>query len=308
MKRLANILIVALFLTALGLTAYPFVCSALFAGQSKAAIRTFYTVILPPETTEDPAEEPDSTQEVRPYAGLYEAMQEYNEQLWASRQAGLDGADAYEAAALDVAAFLGTDTIGVISIPAMDVELPLYLGASEKHMTRGAVILGSTSCPIGGANTNCVIAAHRGYRGIPYFREIERLSVGDAVFLTNPWETLEYRVTGWEVVQPDSIQRVLIRPGWDMVTLVTCHPYRVGTQRYLVFCERVCEEGSEGEADGGEREPTLSEQSGEQVFFSSEEEIRRERWMQWVGLGVTVGVVVAVRWLRGKQPHEERNQ
>ena len=35
--------------------------------------------------------------------------------------------------------------------------------------------MGGTSLPLGIKNSNCVIAAHRGYKGIPYFREIERL-------------------------------------------------------------------------------------------------------------------------------------
>jgi sortase A len=57
----------------------------------------------------------------------------------------------------------------------MNVELPLYWGATSEHLAAGAAVLGQTSIPIGGVNTNSVIAGHRGYQGAPYFREIENL-------------------------------------------------------------------------------------------------------------------------------------
>ena len=48
---------------------------------------------------------------------------------------------------------------------------------------------------IGGENTNCVIAAHRGYKGIPMFCDIEIMEIGDEVIIRNLWETLKYRVS-----------------------------------------------------------------------------------------------------------------
>lgn len=46
--------------------------------------------------------------------------------------------------------------------------MPVYLGASTENMARGGALLGQTSMPLGGANTNTVIAAHRGYYGAEY--------------------------------------------------------------------------------------------------------------------------------------------
>ena len=43
-----------------------------------------------------------------------------------------------------------TDIFGYISIPAMDIELPIYLGASKENMKLGATYLATTSYPIGG--------------------------------------------------------------------------------------------------------------------------------------------------------------
>ena len=84
-----------------------------------------------------------------------------------------------------------------------------------------------------------MIAAHRGYQGIPYFRDIEELKIGDLVIIRNPWERLSYKVTKIKVIDPYDTDKILIQKGKDMITLLTCHPYREhGKYRYLVYCER----------------------------------------------------------------------
>ena len=118
--------------------------------------------------------------------------------------------------------------------------LSLFLGATDSHMEEGAAHLSQTSLPIGGPNTNCVIAGHRGYSGASYFRYIEKLQVGDYVTITNLWETLTYRVVEIKIINPYEVEQILIQPGRELLTLLTCHPYASGgRQRYLVFCERV---------------------------------------------------------------------
>ena len=162
---------------------------------------------------------------------LREAMEAYNLQL-SQDQSGLDSVDSYEAPGLNLEDYgLGADDpVGYIEIPAMDVTLPLYLGASRAHMNDGGAVLGQTSMPIGGSSTNCVIAAHRGWNGKAMFRDVELLQEGDLVYLTNLWETLTYQVTGISIIWPDEVEAVAIQPSQDMVTLLTCHPYIVGEQ------------------------------------------------------------------------------
>ena len=56
------------------------------------------------------------------------------------------------------------------------------------------------------------------------------------------WERLWYRVVGTKIIEPHEIENILIQPGRDMVTLLTCHPYASGgKQRYLVYCQRIPE-------------------------------------------------------------------
>ena len=132
---------------------------------------------------------------------------------------------------------------GVISIPGIELEMPLYLGATEAHMAEGAAQLGQTSIPIGGENTNAVIAGHRGYNGAPYFRYVPELQIGDSVDITNLWGILHYKVVETRIIQPNDIDAIKIQPGRDLITLLTCHPYASGgRQRFLVICERMEEE------------------------------------------------------------------
>lgn len=185
--------------------------------------------------------ESEEKHEVIPYANLYEAMQTYNRQLYLFKQNKLDSKSAYEQSQFTLTDYgLPDEKFGVITIPKMDLEMPLFLGASEENMAAGAAVLSQTSIPLGGKNTNAVIAGHRGYSGYPYFKEIELLEVGDEVTITNIWGTLTYSVTEIKIINPNDVNAILIQKDRDMITLLTCHPYASGGKyRYLVFCERV---------------------------------------------------------------------
>lgn len=174
------------------------------------------------------------------YPKLLAALQDYNRQLYAEKQRNLTNLDACEAPAADLTAYgIEDEIIGVLEIPAMELTMPVYLGASDAHLAAGAAVLGNTSAPIGGDNTNCVIAGHRGWRGADYFRYIDRLQVGDTVKLTNLWEILTYTVTDIQIIQPHEVDKIKIQQSRDLLTLLTCHPYASGgRQRYVVCCER----------------------------------------------------------------------
>jgi sortase A len=134
---------------------------------------------------------------------------------------------------------LTDEVFGVISIPVIDLSMPIYLGATDVHLANGAAQLSQTSLPIGGNNTNCVIAGHRGWNGAAYFRSVTVLQPGDTVIITNLWETLTYTVTATDIIEPYDVEKILIQDGKDMLTLLTCHPYASGgKQRYVIYCER----------------------------------------------------------------------
>ena len=175
-----------------------------------------------------------------PYPELLAAMQEYNERIFAEGQSGLCDAWAYTQPSFDLAKYSIDDgMIGILSIPKISLEMPIYPGATYGNMASGAAHLSQTSLPIGGESINCVIAGHRGWQGAPYFLNLDKLAVGDEVTVTNLWKTLTYKVCAIKVIEPNDIDAVLIQSGRDMLTLITCHPYASGGRyRLVVYCER----------------------------------------------------------------------
>lgn len=171
---------------------------------------------------------------------LWLAMRRYNDKLVANEQSKLSGDHWYQDEALDFESLGVADgVIGVITIPSIGVELPLYSGASADHLGQGLAVMCNTSLPIGGESAHCVIAGHRGWSNGDFLLDIEEIKAGDAVLCTNLWQTLTYTVEDIQVIEPDVVTPAKIQPGRDLLTLLTCHPYGSGGQyRYLVICTR----------------------------------------------------------------------
>ena len=161
---------------------------------------------------------------------------------------------------------------GYVEIPSIDCTLPLYLGPSEEKLNQGAAVLGGTSVPIGGNNTNCVIAAHRGWKQQVYFKYIDALKHGDCIIVTNPWERLEYVVSDIQVIEPDEIERIKIQSGTDQVTLITCHPYRSsGKYRYVVSAKRK-ETGTVGVSEAGKKDFVQDNESAQNCIRTNSDQ------------------------------------
>ncbi len=244
------ILLLIMFLAGLCLALYPtvqgFVVDHSIAGTAQDFLSQFGPepteglALIPPSETEV---QDGETAEQRQYQTLWDEMVAYNTSIFENAQAGLTDHTAYQTPSFYLREYgLDSEIFGVITIPKLDLEMPIFLGATDYHTANGAAVLSQTSIPIGGINTNAVIAGHRGYNGASYFRYIPDLVVGDKVIITNLWERLTYEVSETKIVDPSDIDAVLIQEGRDLITLLTCHPYASGgKQRYLVFCQR-CED------------------------------------------------------------------
>ena len=92
------------------------------------------------------------------HSELLADLQAYNQRIYAEKQSSLVDLEACEESAADLTTYgVADEIIGVLEIPAMELIMPVYLGASDAHLAAGAAVLGNTSAPIGGDNTNCVI-------------------------------------------------------------------------------------------------------------------------------------------------------
>ena len=173
------------------------------------------------------------------YEDLYRFLVRENERLHSEGQAGLVDAFSYQVPGVDLSSYGLTDNrIGFVEIPAIGANLPIYLGATRENMAVGAVHLTQTSYPIGGTNTNAVIAAHRGGT-LEMFRNVHKIALGDQIVITNFRERLLYEAREIRIISPDDINQVKIQDGRDLITLVSCNPLGRNYERYVLYAERV---------------------------------------------------------------------
>ncbi|MFK4788729.1 class C sortase [Microbacterium sp. ZW T5_56] len=130
-------------------------------------------------------------------------------------------------------------TMSRLQIPKIDVDLPIYHGTSDAVLLEGAGHLQGTSLPVGGVSTHSVLTGHRGLAGAKMFTDLDQLAEGDTFTLTTFGRVMTYQVTQTQVVDPDDTASLRQQEGKDLVTLITCTPLGINTQRILVTAERV---------------------------------------------------------------------
>lgn len=129
--------------------------------------------------------------------------------------------------------------IGTIEVPSIDVDLPIYAGTNEEILQKGAGHLEGTSLPIGGESTHTVITAHSGLPSARLFTDLEKVKLGDKFYVENIGGTLAYEVDHIDVIDPSDFSQLLVVPGKDYATLLTCTPIMINTHRLIVRGHRV---------------------------------------------------------------------
>ena len=132
----------------------------------------------------------------------------------------------------------GDGVMGTVTIPDLDVALPIYHGSTESVLRRGAGHIYGSSLPVGGAGTHAVLAGHSGIPGARLFNDLERLAAGDVFKVSAAGREAYYRVSGSKVVDPEDVGTLGVGGGRDLLTLVTCTPVGVNSHRLLVYAER----------------------------------------------------------------------
>lgn len=248
-RTLLRVLYLSIFLLGLTIFSIPYAQRIRVQQEMDSSIQTFQNQ----ETTISAQTETLPTEETRAYAELWEEMCAYNEKIHDEQQVSLSSRAALQKAAFQLRDYGRNDEVfAILNIPKINLDMPVYLGATDQNLANGAAHLSQTSLPIGGENTNCVIAGHRGWNGAYYFRYVPDLQKGDVVTLQNLWETLSYQVVETKIIAPSDVDAIRIQEGRELLTLLTCHPYASGgKQRFLVICERVYKEDDYGKTDGG---------------------------------------------------------
>ena len=133
----------------------------------------------------------------------------------------------------------GLGIMGYIEIPIIGVTLPIYHGTAESVLQVATGHLEWTSLPVGGESSHCSISGHRGLPSAKLFTDLDRLVVGDLFMFRVLDEVLTYEVDQILIVEPHETDDLLIEPGKDLCTLITCTPYGINSHRLLVRGHRV---------------------------------------------------------------------
>lgn len=131
------------------------------------------------------------------------------------------------------------EMIGHVEIPKINQDLPIYAGTSEEVLQKGVGHLEGTSLPIGGNSTHAVLTAHSGLPEATLFTHLNELEIGDKFYVHNIAEILAYQVDQIKVIEPSNFSDLLISPGHDYVTLLTCTPIMINSHRLIVRGHRV---------------------------------------------------------------------
>lgn len=130
-------------------------------------------------------------------------------------------------------------TIGVLNIPNINVNLPIFDQTNDVLLQKGATLLNNTSIPVGGPSTHSVLSAHRGLPEATLFDRLPELKINDLFFVKINHQIHAYKVDQIKKIEPTNVSDLLISEGKDYVTLMTCTPYMVNTHRLIVRGHRV---------------------------------------------------------------------
>jgi len=230
-KKAGNLVIGIIFLAGLSLLLYPFVANQWNNYRQKQLISGYEQVVSEKEAAEG-----------IDYDAERKKAEDYNEALLpcvlpdSFALAESSGVDPVYMNTLNIA---GDEMMGSVEIPKINIKIPIYHTTEEEVLNKGAGHLEGSSLPVGGANTHAVISAHRGLPSASLFTDLDQMKVGDHFLIHVLDETLCYEVDKISVVKPEDTSALAVEDGQDLVTLLTCTPYGVNTERLLVRGHRV---------------------------------------------------------------------
>ena len=131
------------------------------------------------------------------------------------------------------------EMIGVINIPKINLNLPIYEGITSNNLTKGVAHMENTSLPNGDLNTHSILAGHTGISQAEIFDNLNELEIDDEFYISFYGNTTKYKVIEEKIVLPDDTSSLKVEDNRCLLTLVTCTPKTVNTHRLLVTGEKV---------------------------------------------------------------------
>jgi len=118
-----------------------------------------------------------------------------------------------------------------LQIPRLKVDAPVVQGDGWEQLKKGVGQHIGSANP--GQNGNVVLSAHNDVYG-ELFRYLDQLEPGDEVIVYTQQRQHVYVVDRTVMVEPTAVE-VMASTGSPTVTLISCYPYLVDSQRIVVF-------------------------------------------------------------------------
>ena len=235
-RRLTNLLLLVIFLVGVGLLSYPAVSDYWNSFHQSRAIVSYTEKV--------------ATLDNEKYQQIIDSAMEYNRMVAERSNQWADSE--WEVKRYDTELNVdGTGNMGIITIPKLNVELPMYHGTDESVLQTSIGHIEGSSLPVGSPHLNeedfddvefashSLLSGHRGLPSARLFSDLNNMEVGDVFYLTVLDQMLTYQVTDIYVVEPNDSSKGALVPGMDLCTLITCTPYGINTHRLLVRGRRI---------------------------------------------------------------------
>lgn len=230
-SKTSKLMIGIIFLAGLSLLLYPFVANQWNNYRQKQLISSYEQTVSQKEASNG-----------IDYDAELKKAEAYNEALLPSilpDSFAIADASEEDQTYMNTLNIAGDEMMGIVEIPKIDIKLPIYHTTEEDVLKQAAGHLEGSSLPIGGESTHAVISAHRGLPSASLFTDLDQLKKGDHFLIHVLNKTLCYEVDKISVVKPEETSALAVEEGEDLVTLLTCTPYGVNTERLLVRGHRV---------------------------------------------------------------------
>lgn len=226
-NKLVIFLFIPMILLGLGLLLYPFISNRISVGHYQKVIQT-YDKKVSEETR-------DANNKLLMDAREYNRSLSFGEVVDVFQNPEVKNSDRY----LSILNINDNGMMGYISIPKIDVRIPIYHGTTSDVLQKGVGHLEGSSFPVGGESTHAILSAHRGLPSSKLFTDLDQLKKGDIFYIYILNQVLAYQVDQVLVTEPSETDALRIVDGKDYITLVTCTPYAINTHRLLVRGERI---------------------------------------------------------------------
>ena len=226
-NKLVIFLFIPMILLGLGLLLYPFISNRISVGHYQKVIQTYDKKVS--------EETKDANNKLLMDAREYNRSLSFGEVVDVFQNPEVKNSDRY----LSILNINDNGMMGYISIPKIDVRIPIYHGTTSDVLQKGVGHLEGSSFPVGGESAHAILSAHRGLPSSKLFTDLDQLKKGDIFYIYILNQVLAYQVDQVLVTEPSETDALRIVDGKDYITLVTCTPYAINTHRLLVRGERI---------------------------------------------------------------------